>query len=152
MAYYVSIGHIPWTIKIFYGIMSDNIPIFGYYRKSYLVLMGILQFVSLFTIYYGGVYTKPLSFTILLTLANLSEAVVNVVTDALLCIESRKDKENGSKNLFSVAWIARALGGIAGGLIGGYYTEYSHPKYIFLLYSLMGILISFHGSKIPEGN
>lgn len=93
-----------------------------------------------------------MQFTILVTLANFSEAVVNVVTDAVLCIEARKDAENGSKNLFSVAWIATAIGGIAGGLLGGYFTEYSHPKYIFLLYSLMGLWISVHGSQILEGN
>ena len=122
--------------------MSDNVPIFGYYRRSYLVIMGLVQFLSLIAIYYGDIYSEPFKFTLLLTVANFSEAVVNVVTDAVLCIEARKDAENGSKNLFSVAWVATALGGIIGGVLGGYFTEYSHPKYIFLMYSIMGLLIS----------
>lgn len=150
MAFYISIIHLPWTIKIFYGIMSDNVPIFGYFRKSYLILMGLLQFVTLLSIYKGELYNEPLRFTILLTVANFSEAVVNVVTDAILCIEARKDKENGSKNLFSVVWVSSALGGIAGGLLGGYFTEYSHPKYIFCMYSVMGLFISLLGANITE--
>ena len=132
MAYQISLIHLPWSLKIFYGIMSDNVPIFGYYRKPYLIMMGLMQFLSLFIIYHDKEYKSPLKFTILLTVANFSESVVNVVTDALICIEARKDKVDGPKNLFSVAWVATGVGGIAGGLLGGYFTEYSHPKYIFL--------------------
>jgi hypothetical protein len=32
----------PWSIKLFYGIISDNLPIFGFKRKSYVILMGAL--------------------------------------------------------------------------------------------------------------
>ena len=72
------------------------------------------------------------------------------MTDAVLCVEARKDPENGAKNLLSVTWIAKAVGGIGGGLLGGYFTQYSHPKYLFLMYSSMGLLISYQGSKISE--
>ena len=33
-----------WTPKLFYGIISDTFPIFGTRKKSYLALMGLLQF------------------------------------------------------------------------------------------------------------
>lgn len=42
MAGYMSIVHIPWSLKILYGLISDNVPICGTRRKSYLVIMGIL--------------------------------------------------------------------------------------------------------------
>jgi hypothetical protein len=42
MTAYMSVIHIPWTIKIIYGLISDNIPLFGSNRKSYIVIMGIL--------------------------------------------------------------------------------------------------------------
>jgi len=51
MTVYMSIIHIPWSIKIVYGLLSDNVPIAGSNRKSYIILMGIIQFVSLFCIY-----------------------------------------------------------------------------------------------------
>jgi hypothetical protein len=42
MQIYISIIHLPWSFKILYGLISDNLPICGTRRKSYLVLMGII--------------------------------------------------------------------------------------------------------------
>jgi len=42
MTVYMSIIHIPWSIKIVYGLLSDNVPIAGTNRKSYIILMGII--------------------------------------------------------------------------------------------------------------
>ena len=42
MAFYITIVHLPWTIKILYGMLSDNVPIFGYHRKPYLIIMGLV--------------------------------------------------------------------------------------------------------------
>ena len=33
---------LPWTIKPLYGFISDGVPLFGYRRRSYLILCGIL--------------------------------------------------------------------------------------------------------------
>lgn len=42
MQIYTSIIHIPWSFKILYGLISDNVPICGTRRKSYLIIMGVL--------------------------------------------------------------------------------------------------------------
>lgn len=42
MTLYMSIIHIPWSVKIIYGIISDNLPIAGTRRKSYIVIMGFV--------------------------------------------------------------------------------------------------------------
>mmetsp|Transcript_4881 Transcript_4881/g.3333 ORF Transcript_4881/g.3333 Transcript_4881/m.3333 type:complete len:89 (+) Transcript_4881:286-552(+) len=34
--------YIPWSVKIVYGLISDNIPIMGSRRKSYLIIFGLL--------------------------------------------------------------------------------------------------------------
>ena len=39
--------HLPWSIKIIFGLISDNIPLFGSHRKSYLLIMGFLQMLSM---------------------------------------------------------------------------------------------------------
>ena len=33
---------LPWTIKPLYGFLSDGLPLFGYRRRSYLILCGLL--------------------------------------------------------------------------------------------------------------
>jgi len=85
MTMYMSMIHIPWSIKIIYGLISDNVPIAGTRRKSYIILMGLLQFVSLIAIYFVN-DASAITVSILLTLACLSEAFVNVVADAIMCI------------------------------------------------------------------
>jgi hypothetical protein len=42
MAIYISIIHIPWSFKILYGLISDNVPLCGTRRKSYLCIMGVI--------------------------------------------------------------------------------------------------------------
>jgi hypothetical protein len=51
MAELQSIIGFPWSIKLFYGMISDNIPIMGSKRKSYVVMLGFLQFISLIPIF-----------------------------------------------------------------------------------------------------
>ena len=33
---------LPWTPKIFYGIITDTFPICGSRKKSYIILMGLI--------------------------------------------------------------------------------------------------------------
>ncbi|PNX99473.1 folate/biopterin transporter chloroplastic-like [Trifolium pratense] len=40
------ISAFPWLVKPLYGFISDSIPLFGYRRRSYLVLSGLLGALS----------------------------------------------------------------------------------------------------------
>lgn len=41
---------LPWLIKPLYGFISDGVPLFGYRRRSYLVLCGLLGASSWFAL------------------------------------------------------------------------------------------------------
>ena len=41
IAAYTSLLYVAWIIKPLYGLISDFVPLFGYRRKSYLVLVNI---------------------------------------------------------------------------------------------------------------
>jgi len=43
MGLYLSYTTLPWMIKPFWGIITDSKPLFGYRRKSYIILFGILD-------------------------------------------------------------------------------------------------------------
>lgn len=43
---YLVISTLPWVIKPVFGFLSDQYPILGYRRKSYLVLMSLLEIVG----------------------------------------------------------------------------------------------------------
>lgn len=85
MAMYMSMIHIPWSVKIIYGLLSDNVPIMGTNRKSYIIMMGIIQFLALITIYFMH-ESNGMVIAGLLTCAAMTEAFVNVVSDAIMCV------------------------------------------------------------------
>jgi BT1 family len=46
---------LPWVLKPLYGFMSDGLPIFGYRRRSYMLLSGLVslarpQYLGLFVV------------------------------------------------------------------------------------------------------
>jgi len=86
----------PWSIKIFYGIISDNLPIMGSKRKSYLVILSVLQFLTMqIMVFYTG--TNYYFTAFLLMLNNLSIAAMDVIVDSIMVVQSRKDSEEGSE-------------------------------------------------------
>ena len=42
VAFLTSFAAFPWVVKPLYGFLSDTVPIFGYRRRSYLVICGVL--------------------------------------------------------------------------------------------------------------
>ena len=75
-------------------------------------------------------------------LANLSGAYLDVLVDALMVIQSRKDEEDGSEQLQSLSWGAMGAGGMTGSLVAGFLTENYHPKWCFFWYSWMGLVVT----------
>lgn len=144
MTGYMSLISITWSVKILYGLISDNLPVAGTKRKSYVIIMGFLQFLSLLSVYAFEI-THGLSVAVLLSVSSMCIAFINVVVDAIVCVQARKDPVHGSQDLMSLAWIANGLGGVAGCLLGGYMTQYCHPKYSFLIFSIMGLILALCG-------
>ena len=81
----MSIVMFPWSVKIIYGLISDNVPLMGYKRKSYIMLMGFVQFISLASIYVFEI-KKIYVISALLACASLGLAFTNVVIDAIMCV------------------------------------------------------------------
>jgi hydrogenase/urease accessory protein HupE len=51
--------------------------------------------------------------------------------------------------LLALASICIGLGGIVGCIAGGLITQYSHPKYSFVTFSICGIILSFVAFNMP---
>ena len=78
-----------------YGLVSDNIPICGTRRKSWIIIMGFIEVISLLILFFT-LPEDPIVVIILLMLASMSIAFINVVSNAIMIIQSRKDKNFGT--------------------------------------------------------
>jgi hypothetical protein len=139
----------PWNIKWLYGIVSDNIPLFGYHVKPYLVVSSIFAAIG-----HVGLSTSSLSYsiftyTLYYTILQFSAALADVLVDSLV-VKVGRDAPNGSADLQSFSWIAFAIGGILGNLIGGPMVQFWNPR--AFLVSLLGVpfIILYCAYKLPE--
>lgn len=141
MQIYNSIISIPWCLKIFIGIITDNVKICGLKRKPYLIIFGAVQTATMFIIYYFE-FEDPVVVVLIFFLTSLAVAFLNVVIESLLVIQQRIDPENGSQDLVSIMYFFQGLGGVVGCIIAAFMTENYHPKYCFLAYSIWGLLVT----------
>ena len=70
-------------------------------------------------------------------------AVMDVVVDGLMVCQSRLNKENGSEELQTYSWALVGLGGVIGGLLGGYLTQYELTDVVFYIIACFGLLVAF---------
>ncbi|KAF1787643.1 Major facilitator superfamily domain [Phytophthora cactorum] len=110
---------VPWRVKPIYGILSDSLPLFGYHRKSYMMLCSVLQTAATLVMAVPDLVTTPAIAVLMLMLQSLSVAVIDVVIDARVVEISRLDPENGANDLQSLSWIATSLGGMLGAFLSG---------------------------------
>ena len=90
-----SISVLPWVVKPLYGFISDSFPLFGYKRRSYLILSGILGSLSwagmsALSSAPEGLITNPLWLAVsLVTASSLGLAFSDVLVDAIVVTRSR---------------------------------------------------------------
>jgi predicted MFS family arabinose efflux permease len=114
---------IPWTLKPFYGLVSDFVPIGGSRRRSYLVLAGLAAVVGFAVILLlpprQGQFARFLGWLLLPTIA---VAVTDVVADALLVETAQPRGLTGT--LLAVQWGALYAATVLTGSLGGYLSEH----------------------------
>ena len=138
----MSFTYLAWSIKIIFGLISDNIPILGSRRKSYLLIMAVLQFVCMIVL--GVTKVEDLSLNAvswMLFCSNLSIAFSDVIVDSLAVIQARQYPEDGSEELTSYSWTCSSIGGFFGSITAAYMVEHYEPRYFFLYESMVCLFI-----------
>ena len=81
----MSLISLPWSLKILYGLISDNVPICGTRRKSWLIIMGLIETIVMFILFFT-LPEDPIVVTLLLMVASMAIAFINVVSNAIMVI------------------------------------------------------------------
>ena len=135
---------LPWTPKIFYGIITDTFPIFGSRKRSYIILMGLMQCAAALCIALIPFETaEPVA--ILGTLIFLAGAFMDVVVDGLMVQQQRLDPAKGSEDLQSLSWAMYGVGGVVGSGAGGLATQYGYSEYVFYSLGAIGLIVALTG-------
>jgi MFS family permease len=119
---YLSILNFPWIIKPVYGLISDFVPLFGYRRKSYLIISSICAVGAYAWI---SQLSEPGEFALLLVLTSYAMATASTLCGALLA-------ENGqsfglSSTFVSQQWLWFYIAIMASAFIGGELVEQLPP-------------------------
>lgn len=140
------IATLPWTIKPLFGLLSDGLPIFGYRRRPYLILSGLLgagAWLALATVVQTGWAAIAA-----ITLSSLSVAVGDVIVDSLVVERARGESLGNAGTLQSLAWGTSAVGGLLTAYLGGALLQHVSTRAVFgitatfpLIVSLVAVLI-----------
>jgi MFS family permease len=120
LAYFQAVTLLAWVVKPVWGYISDSFPVFGYRRKSYLLLTSMVAgFAWLFL---AGIKTYTVSLLLtFITISYMAYAFQDVVTDALM-VEVGKPL-NLTGYFQAVQWGSVYLAMILTAVCGGYISD-----------------------------
>ncbi|MDB9435517.1 folate/biopterin family MFS transporter [Dolichospermum lemmermannii CS-548] len=148
MSAIVGISTIPWMTKPLYGFISDSLPLFGYHRKPYIVLSGILGCTAWVCL--GTVVHTSTTATIMIVLSSLSVAISDVIVDSIVVERARSESEAKIGSLQSLCWGSSAIGGLCTAYLSGLLLEYFTNRTVFLITALFPLIISSVAWLISE--
>ncbi|WP_448603969.1 folate/biopterin family MFS transporter [Thermoleptolyngbya sp.] len=144
----LGVAAIPWMIKPVFGFMSDGLPIFGYRRRPYLVLSGVLGAIAWVAM--ATVVHSAWAATLAIALSSLAIAVSDVIVDSLVVERARLESSKASGSLQSVCWGASALGGLITAYLSGFLLERFSVQTVFGITATFPLIVSLVAGLIAE--
>jgi len=138
----------PWMVKPLYGFLSDTLPIFGYRRRSYLIICGLLGTLSWTAM--ATVVTTPTGAVIATIVGSLSTACSDVVVDSIVVERSRGAPQAVAGSLQSLCWASAAIGGIASAYFSGSFIEAYGVHGVFAITAVFPLIVSLTAFLITE--
>jgi BT1 family len=119
---YVTILNIPWMTKPLYGLVSDLIPLFGYRRKSYLLLANATAIIGLLL---ATLLTVPDQLVFALLLTAFATAISSAVSGAVLVENGQQLHESGT--FVNQQWLWYTISAMTVAVLGGQLVERFEP-------------------------
>jgi folate/biopterin transporter len=144
----MGIASLPWTIKPVFGFISDGLPIFGYRRRPYLILSGLLGTLSWVAL--ATVVDSTAKATVAILMTSLSVAVSDVIVDSIIVERSRKESLGRAGSLQSLSWGCSALGGLVTAYFSGWMLEHFSRQTVFAIVASFPLVVSAVAWLIAE--
>ena len=112
----------PWIIKPIYGLVSDFVPLFGYRRKSYLIIASVLATSSYLL---ATLIEAPSQLLFALLLTAYGMAISSTLCGALLVENGQRFGTSG--DFVNQQWLWFNVANMSALLIGGKLVEFLSP-------------------------
>lgn len=119
---FLTVFNLPWFFKPFYGMVSDFVPLFGFRRKSWLVLANLAAAAAYFAVIAGG---APGTLLLLLLSAAYGMAIVSTIAGAVL-VENGSEL-GASRRFVNQQWLWFNVAAVAASLLGGLFVQWLTP-------------------------
>lgn len=144
----VGIAMVPWMVKPLYGFISDGVPLFGYRRRSYLMLSSLLGITAWLLL--GTVVTTTVGAIAAIALGSLAVAFSDAIIDALVVQRARRESAGDAGSLQSFGWAAVSVGGIASAYFSGYLLEHFGVRAVFLITAALPLISGLASLAIAD--
>ncbi len=119
---YLTIFNIPWIIKPLYGLVSDFIPLFGYRRKSYLLLANAAAIAGFLLV---TQLTAPHRLVFALMLTAYAMAISSTLCGAVLVENGQRLRESGT--FVNQQWLWYNIAAMTAAILGGQLVQNLSP-------------------------
>jgi len=119
---FVTLFNLPWVIKPVYGLISDFVPLFGYRRKSYLIIANVAAIGGFF---WATQLDTPSVLVFALMMTAYAMAISSTLCGAVLVENGQKLHESG--RFVNQQWLWSNIAAMAAAIIGGQLVEHLPP-------------------------
>ena len=102
---FMGIVAMPWSLKIIYGFIGDNVRIFGSKRKGHIMMNTLLCSIAMISLMTYGVQFGKYFVTFCVFVSQINMAYNDTITDALTVAASKSDVDDANENLNSICYL-----------------------------------------------
>lgn len=144
----MGVAALPWMVKPVFGFISDGLPLFGYRRRPYLILSGLLGTIAWIAL--ATVVHTAWAATTAIALGSLSVAFSDVIVDSLVVERARRESVSDAGSLQAICWGASALGGLLTAYFSGLLLEHFSNRTVFAITATFPLIVSAVAWLIAE--
>src|ERR1700692_2535565 len=120
---FITLFNLPWIIKPLYGLISDFVPLFGYRRKSYLLLVNVAAIAGFVWV---TKLTAPSDLLIPLMITAYTMAISSTLCGAVLVENGQRLKESGT--FVNQQWLWFNIAAMIAAILGGQLVQHLAPS------------------------
>ena len=119
---FITLFNLPWVIKPLYGLVSDFLPLFGYRRKSYLLIANAAAIAGFFWV---TQIDSPSVLVFALMMTAYAMAISSTLCGAVLVENGQKLHESG--RFVNQQWLWFNVAAMASSIVGGQLVQHLPP-------------------------